>query len=186
MNAKTIKNKLWNSENITIDKIEQYRGLHCKDAGRVTRSQKTFQLMYEWIKYGESVLLEAECNSKSVGFTLVIAYKQGAYYASSCKDPDYVNLPVSHLLQWEAIMYLKSKGKLFYDIGIQEYCAQWFNFPSDKDFSISKFKRGFGGKAVPLITAEYYFSKRLMREMFLSRVNNYCNSSVDCSEKIKV
>ena len=169
--ANIIKVNIWNSENISVGKFRQYQALHQKDARRVTRSQKTFDLMYDWCRIGEAILVEAVFNNKSVGFALVIVYKEGAYYGSACKDPEHNKLPVSHLIQWEIIKYLKNCSISFYDIGIQDYSLQWFKPSSEKDVNISIFKRGFGGTTVPLITSEYYFSKELMRDRFIERMN---------------
>lgn len=172
--ADIVKINVWDTRDITIDKFRQYQNLHRKAAGRVTRSQKTFDLMYSWVKNGLAALAEAEFDGRPVGFTLVILYKKSAYYGSSCRETDYDNVSVSHLIQWKTMKYLKNNGMHFYDMGLQDYCPQWFRFPSQKDINISKFKRGFGGVSVPLITSEYYFSKELMRKRFLERLNrNY-------------
>lgn len=171
---KVLNINIWDSRNITVDKFTQYQKLHKKDAGRVTRSQKTFDLMYSWIKGDKAVLVEAMYENKAVGFTLIIVFKKAAYYGSSCKDPDYMNLSSSHLIQWETIKYLRENGILFYDLGLQKYCRQWFDYPSEKDINISKFKRGFGGRTVTLITSEYYFVSELMRDRFLARMNANC------------
>lgn len=162
---------IWDAANITYEKFRQYQDLHHKDAGRVTRPQQTFDLMYSWILNGESVLIEASFEGRPVGFVLIIVYKKGAYYGSTCKDPDYIKVPAGHLIQWEAIKYLKNRGVFFYDLGLQEHGSQWFHNPSSKEISIAQFKRGFGGVTVPLMMSEYFFSKDLMREKYLQRMN---------------
>jgi len=175
----SIKINIWTIDNISRDKFKQYQFLHQKDAGYVTRSQKTFDLMYGWVKNKRAMLTEAVFNDKTVGFALIILYKQGAYYGSSCKDPDYQKLPTSHLIQWETIRHLKANGILFYNIGLQDYCWQWFRPVSEKDIAISNFKRGFGGVPVPLITGEHYFSKQLMENVFRERINNLRSLELD-------
>lgn len=170
--AGMVRINIWNFGDITRDKFAQYQDLHRKDAGRVTRSQKTFDMMFSWIKAGTAILAEAVFNNKPIGFSLMIIYKKGAYYGSACTDPSSGNLSASHLIQWETIKYLKAHGVSFYDIGLQYYCPEWFQFPSDKVVNISKFKRGFGGSAVPMITSENYFSNDLMRGIFLGRMND--------------
>jgi hypothetical protein len=172
--SKVINVNIWDSRIITSDKFSQYQLLHQKDAGRVTRSKKTFDLMYNWVKSGRAVLIEAVFDRKPIGFTLIVVYKDGAYYASSCKDPNHNDLFLSHLMQWEIIKYLKNNGLNFYDIGLQYFCNQWFRLSSEKDINISKFKKGFGGNTIRVVVSEYYFDRELMRDRFLERMNKNC------------
>lgn len=169
--SRMLKITIWDAANISDEKFRYYQHLHHKDAGRIIRSGKTFDLMHDWILHGEAVLIEASFEDRPVGFALIIVYKKGAYYGSACKDPDNVNVPAGHLIQWEAIKYLKKRGVFFYDLGLQEYGPQWFCNPSSKEISIAQFKRGFGGGAVPIMVSEYFFSKDLMREKYLQRMN---------------
>ena len=139
---------VWDQRSITTAKFREYQALHAKDAGRVTRSQASFDMMEDWVRRGIAVLAEVSNQGQAIAFALVMAYKNGAYYGSGCQDPDHVRLGASHLLQWEIISWLKRAGFLGYDVGMQQFGPQWFEVPTEKDVSIAAFKRGFGGELV--------------------------------------
>lgn len=167
---KLMKINIWNYKNITLEKFRDYQYIHQKNARKVRRSQKTFDLMYGWLMTGNAILAEGVLEDKPVVFSLIIIYKNGAFYASSCKDLSSYDLPSTHLLQWELIKYLKDNNVIFYELGMQNYGPQWFCPNNGKEVSISKFKRGFGGMAVPTITSEYFYSNNLMKDTFLKRL----------------
>ena len=169
----TCRVEVWDRENITSDEFRKYQMLHQKDAGRVTRSQKTFDLMLSWVEKGHAILVGAEQNGEAAGFSLVILFGAGAYYGSSCKDPDHPDIPASHLIQWSTIQWLKEHGYEWYDIGLQQFCPQWFEEASPKDISIAGFKRGFGGRTVPLMTAEFFYSRALLESTVDRRWRQY-------------
>ena len=168
--------KVWDRHTITTPKFQEYRLLHARDAGRVTRSQRTFDLMLSWVKAGHAILVEAEHGGQAISFALVIIFGAGAYYGSSCKDPDHPDIAASHLVQWGAIGWLKEHGYAWYDIGLQQFHPQWHDAASPKDISISEFKRGFGGMTIPLVTAEFFYSKELMKCTYERRCREYVAS----------
>ena len=138
--------------------MERYRLLHQKDAGRATRSKRSFDLMHEWIRSRHGALCEARREGGAVAFMLLVLYETGAFYGSACRDPDS-EVTAPHLLQWKSILWLKKQGFDYYDLGLQTFGPQWFDIPSEKEIGISKYKRGFGGVTVPLHVAEYFYSK---------------------------
>lgn len=169
---RTLTAQVWTSSDITDEKFQEYQRLHAKDAGRVTRSQATFDLMKSWLRAGHAALVEVRQGNAPAAFALIILYGKGAYYGSSCKDPDYPKLPASHLAQWAAIRFLKKSGAAFYDIGVQQFGPQWFDRPSSKDIGISRFKRGFGGATVPLFTGEFHLNEAGLRAAIERRVKD--------------
>lgn len=174
--AKSCQIKFWHKENMSREKLSEYQEIHKKDAGRVTRSQKTFDMMLEWIQNGTAALVEANLEGKPIAFILLIIYKKGVYYGSGCKDPDHLKLPASHLIQWESIKWLKENNHHFYDIGIQCFAPQWFETPTSKEIGISRFKRGFGGDTTSLFTAEFFYSETLFKEITQQRVESYLSA----------
>jgi hypothetical protein len=163
----------YDSENITRDIFEQYRLLHHRAAGRVTRPLITFEMMHDWIKKGKAILVGAQCRGRHVAFSLCIVYKEAAYYGSAADDPDFeANVPVSHAIQWETMMRLKRAGIKYYEIGLQQYGCQIYDQPSQKDMGISFFKRGFGGVTVPCFRGEKFYDPFFMRRVFSSRLES--------------
>lgn len=160
---KTLTAKTYDAETITEDVFKAYMSLHAKDAGRVTRSSDTFATMRRWITEGKAILIEIADTGTPVAFTIILTYKKGAFYASSCKDPDKARLPSMHLAQWHAIETLRARGTHYYDMGQQAFGPQWFFHPTRKDTNISLFKRGLGGTTAPLFTAEFHKDRETLR-----------------------
>lgn len=149
---------VFDSSTITKDIFDQYRIMHHKAAGRITRQIETFEMMYQMIKNSHAILCIAENNLKPVSCAYVNVYKDGALYSSSCEDPDICTpVPVSHCIQWNIIKWLKENGIIHYEIGKQQFGEQPYDHPSKKDISISTFKRGFGGSTVPWFSGEKHY-----------------------------
>jgi hypothetical protein len=161
---------IFDKDNITDLKFEDYHNMHEKAAGRVTRPQSTFDMMLDFIRKGQAVLAEVEFGGKSVSFAYVFLYKDGAYYGSACVDGEIEETPSGHCLQWFIIESLKKRGYKFYEIGWQVFSPGLNDFSLAKDISISKFKRGFGGKTVPLFMGEKYYDSDFMEKTFENRI----------------
>jgi len=164
------------SSNITSDQFERYRLLHHKAAGRITRPLSTFEMMYRWIQDGLAVLTSVTLEGRDVGFALINIYKDGAYYSSSCNDPEVDDLPIGHLLQWRTMQWLKAREIRHYEIGIQFYASQPHTIVSRKEWNISCFKRGFGGFTVPYWRAEKFYDEGFCRRVLEERAALYSRS----------
>lgn len=154
---KVCKTTFWSRETITVEVFSRYQQLHEKDAGRITRSQRSFDIMIEWIKAGHAALAESTYDGSSVAFALIVLFADGAFYGSACKDSEVLDLNASHMLQWHTILWLKASGYKYYDMGLQYFSPQWSYVPSEKEISISKYKRGFGGSTITVHSGEHFF-----------------------------
>jgi lipid II:glycine glycyltransferase (peptidoglycan interpeptide bridge formation enzyme) len=134
--------------------------------------------MQEWVQRGHAVLVEARHAGQPAAFALIIVFGAGAYYGSACKDPDLADIPASHLIQWETIRWLKAQRFEWYDLGPQQFSPQWFDPGDPKQVSISLFKRGFGGLTIPLVTAEFFYSKPLLEQAVERRWREYLEALV--------
>jgi hypothetical protein len=169
---KSCQIKIWDQSNITPEKFNEYQQLHHKDNGRVTRTQRTFDLTRTWVERGNAILAEAEHDGRGIGFSLFVTYGNGAFYGSSCRDPEFMSIPASHLTQWSVMGWLKSHGYRWYEIGPQAFSPQLHDLATDKSASISSFKNGFGGRTIPSVTAEYFYSKELMEKVYRQRMDD--------------
>ncbi len=143
--------------------FEMYRLLHHKASGRITRPLATFEMMYDWIQERNGMLCGVSSQGVYTGFSYIILYKDGAYYASASDDPDFItDIPIAHVIQWSVIEWLKEKGYRKYEIGQQQFGPQMHDVPSPKELSISFFKRGFGGLTVPAYRGIRYYDKVFM------------------------
>lgn len=111
-----------------------FQDLHLKDAGRVTRPQRTWDLMREWIADGYGMLLLARYDTHYMAGIYLITYGEGAYYAVAARHPDLGKAPLTHALIWRAMQELQGMGYCWLDMG---------PVPQDED-GISQFKRHFG------------------------------------------
>lgn len=135
---------------ICDEDFRAYQELHALAAGRVTRSQATFDAMRLWIRNGTALLVGARNEDRWIGFVYVLLYRGGAFYASACNHPELASgLPVGHALLWEAIVRCREAGIELLEMGLQTYPSQAATAESDKLISISRFKRGFGGFPMP-------------------------------------
>jgi hypothetical protein len=164
------------SSTITEQRFEQYRLLHQKAAGRVTRPLSTFRMMYNWIAQNHVILASASREGKPAGFALTILYKNGAYYGSGCEDPELNHLPIGHLLQWRTMQWLKQHGIRRYEIGIQNFGSVPHAMVSEKEMNISLFKRGFGGETVPFWRGEKFYHQEYCRSVLVERANRYADA----------
>ncbi len=162
--------RVWHGPEMPAATFAAYRQMHARDAGRAVRSTRTFDLMEGWVRARHAALVEASTHDgRPAAFALLLLNKDGAFYASGCREPELATLPASHLVQWSAITWLKAQAFRYYDIGLQQFGPQSFEVPSAKDVAIAAFKRGFGGETVPLPTAERFYSAELLEETFARR-----------------
>ncbi|PIT93765.1 hypothetical protein COU00_02605 [Candidatus Falkowbacteria bacterium CG10_big_fil_rev_8_21_14_0_10_43_11] len=168
----------YTAENITPQLFNAYKKTHHKAAGRKTRPDETFALMYQWLKNDLAFLVAAEYENKRIGFEYYGIYKNNVYGFSAANDPDYAHLPVRHAIEWEAIRWMKKKGISFYDIGLQQYGARFHDFPDKKQLDISHFKKGFGGFPVPWLMGEKFFDQSYFQDTYRQRIAKYAESII--------
>jgi hypothetical protein len=116
-------------------------------------------MMYDWIRDGYGVLFGAKLDGRPVSFAYVNILKQCAYYSSACNDPEIEGLPLAHFVQWQILNWLHGHGFRYYEVGWQFYSPTEVLPASEKEVAISRFKRGFGGFAVPIVLSERFLSR---------------------------
>lgn len=137
---------------------EEYRMMHRKASGRVTRAIETFQLQFDIIKKDEGALIGLKHKGKFVSFAYFYHHGKASYYGSAADDPDFKDVNgLYHVMTWEAIKYYKRRGFDWVELGWQQFGLQVFDNPSEKDVKISHFKRGFGVTNVPLHRGIKYY-----------------------------
>ena len=116
--------------------ISAMRELHFRNAGRKTRSDKTWNHMAHWVEDGRGLVVFAYDlgTHEPMGYALAVIYKGSAYYASGARVAE-----CGHGIQWELMRALKKFHVHEYEIGWQEHSN------NEKESKIEFFKRGFGG-----------------------------------------
>ncbi|MCL5958551.1 MAG: GNAT family N-acetyltransferase [Chloroflexi bacterium] len=153
--------------------IVEYRLLHAKDAGRVTRPDETFDLQLQWARAGRAVLARASLSDgHTAGFAYILCFNHKAYYMSACTDPDVEDEHrIGHSIQWKVIEWLCHEGFDSYETGDQHLAPNLYYDVTPKDVSISLFKRGLGGRTVLVPWYERYYDSDLLRGTVLERVD---------------
>ena len=134
----------------------EFKKLHFLAAGRMTRSEKTWDLQRQWKEKGNAIIILAYMDDKPVGGIFTMLYKDCAYYGVSANHPDYEKYSISHSIQWEIIKWLQKNRFKCYELGLQLFSDQPYSHPSQKEIDISLFKRHFGG-----YTVSYYMGKKV-------------------------
>jgi hypothetical protein len=162
---KTFEVVLMDYTNPDFEIHENYRKLHFKAAGRVTRPLETFNTQFKMLENDESMLIGIKYNGVFVSFSYFGHYNKSAYYTSEADDPE-IELPLTYgpLTQWKAMEYYKSRGFEYMELDNQQFGPQVFDHPHQKDLYISMFKRGFGGKTYPLFRGIRFYNKELMEK----------------------
>jgi len=174
LKGENFKVKIYTAKNITKEIFDAYKKMHRKAAGRQTRPDITFDLMYGWLTRNLAFLAVVEFEDKMIGFEYYSVYKNNVEGFSAANDPDYEkDHPIRHLLEWEAIKWMKNQRFNFYEIGLQWYGNLLHDYPDQKQLNISHFKKGFGGFTMPLMAGEKYYDKNYFLEIYQQRINKF-------------
>lgn len=153
-----------------------YRAMHALAAGRVTRPERTFELMELWLATGLAALAKATKDDCPVGFAYLVLYGDGAYYGSAANHPDHGRDPIGHVLHAATMEWLQDRGVRRYEFGLQQFGPLPHDVPSGRDLGIAQFKRGFGGRSVPYIIREKWFSPQAYRDAWTIRTERYISA----------
>lgn len=165
---------IMNSNNFSYKLHEEYRLLHHKCAGRITRPKETFDLQFEKVKEGCSVLVGLKYKNKNIAFYYFDYYSNKALGFSSADDPEYNSLPLYHLLFLRVMEYLKKTGVHYIDAGQPSSPSTQIDYyPDKKQLNIAFFKRGFGGHFKDNFRGIKYFSKDLFKKDIKEFIDNY-------------
>jgi len=172
---KEIKISVVDETNDNIDNwMETIQGIHYKSARKSTRPQSTWDSMKELVKTGKSNIFVGLYQSEVICYLYCGTYHRMAFgWSQSNVDKYEEKLNVRHLLEWEAILYYKSKGYKYYELGERHFGPQLFHSPTPKEISISDFKENYGGYLMTKIIWRNYFDIDFMKEDLNKFLNHY-------------
>tara|TARA_B100000989_G_C19507176_1_gene457042 strand:- start:655 stop:1650 length:996 start_codon:yes stop_codon:yes gene_type:complete len=130
------------------DIFKEIQNLHYAVAGKVTRSQLTWDLQFSSIKKDNSFAI---CSYEEKNLTSAVYFLKSskhAYYSVGIFTNESKNKLYGYSLIWKSILYCKKRCISFFEIDHN------INFKSteqndNKLIQISYFKSGFGGKIYP-------------------------------------
>ncbi|MEI7707612.1 MAG: FemAB family protein [Chlorobium sp.] len=138
----------------------EFRDLHHKVSGRVTRSDETWMMQYQDILFGRAFLvwLRNSCGEMVGGGLFNFTDDEGVY-AVGAYDRTLFDKPLGHVVQYRAIEELKKRNVSWYKIGVRPYASDNPK-PTEKEISIGEFKQGFSSHCFP----HYRLTHRLVQQ----------------------
>ena len=128
---------------------QEFRDLHYKVSGRITRSDETWLMQHQDIACQRAFLVWLRNNTgEMVGGGLFNFTGDEGVYAVGAYDRDLFDKPLGHVVQYRAIEELKKRNISWYKIGLRPYLSDNPK-PTDKEISIGEFKQGFASHFFP-------------------------------------
>ncbi|MCR5225688.1 MAG: hypothetical protein K6E27_00550 [Eubacterium sp.] len=136
--------------------FKEFRRLHFNVSGRITRSEKTWNIQEESIRNNTScsgfdfvVFIREKITKELVGAALFTATPQSGLYSVAAYDRSRFSKPVGHIIQAFSMNYMRNKGVRWYEIGERTYPGDVVN--DEKLINIGKYKEGFATHIFPRI-----------------------------------
>lgn len=150
---KKIKFNIYNSKNskkVILSKFNHFKKLHFKSAGRLTRPEKTWQIMLSQIYNNKADLFGLSLdNDLEISYLYCGKINDFAWGWSQVNDDNYEKeyMP-RHTLEWKTILYYKNNNFTFYELGERLFPNSKKKI-TNKEISISDFKEKYGSDIFP-------------------------------------
>lgn len=146
--------KLWDS----------FHMLHQSVAGKSTRCIETWNLQHRAIDKGNAFLvhLHDQFGRMVGGGYFAVTRDQGVYNVGAY-DRALFDKPVGHVVQYSAMEEMKSRGIIWYKIGLRNYIQE--QHVSPKQVSISNFMQGFSSHLFPKYLVQHFVKTPLAKEL---------------------
>ena len=144
---RNLEPKILDSKTITWEKMQKFRDLHIREAGRETRSEESWKRQFEMVKADEAFVIFGTFENKLVTAGLFSYNKTNCLYFISASRRDLFDKPLFHAIMWTAILHAKELGCKWFEVGDQYFPNHPADTPpTEKELGISDFKAGFGGE----------------------------------------
>jgi hypothetical protein len=148
----------WGKKNLSLeyvnadapsrDKFLEYQEFHKLIAGRVTRTQESWDAMYKVLENGSGELILGYESGALVSGALIIDGAKVSIYASGAYDRSKFDRPLAHWPLYDGILRAKKRGMRNFELGSVDKASN----PSQKEAQIALFKRGFASHLVPTLS----------------------------------
>ncbi len=131
---------------VVLDKDNPDRGLydrvqafHAHVAGRVTRSQESWDVHFDMIAAGRAELLTGFLDGALVSAALYLDEGRSTVYGVGIYERSLFDKPLAHALTWQGISRARERGQTRFNVGdVYPKTAV-----DDKQYRIGDFKKGF-------------------------------------------
>lgn len=128
-----------------VDNVfDEFRLLHLEAAGKITRSEESWEIQKKQIKNNEAFLVTVRDKTVLIGAGLFNHSRDIGMYSVGAYRRDLFDKPIGHAVQMLAITKLKELGCKVYHLGQKAVLLHPIP-PTKKEISISHFKEGFAG-----------------------------------------
>ena len=128
---------------------DEFRELHRRVAGRVTRSAESWNLQHQAVDSGSAFLVYLrDAEQRMVGGSLFHVSRDEGLYAVAAYDRTMFDKPVGHVVQYHAIQEMQKRGLKWYCLGTRFYPMDRPT-PTPKEIAIAEFKEGFATDYFP-------------------------------------
>ena len=135
-------------KNIIEKKFNEFKKYHLLSAGKMTRPNKTWEIMLKKIYDNEADLFYLDLDGISASFLYCAKLFDFAWGWTQVNLKEYEIISPRHFLEWQAMKYYKDNHFHFYEIGERFYPQEKFK-PTSKELSISEFKEKYGSDRYP-------------------------------------
>ena len=119
-----------------------FKLLHSKEAGKITRSEKSWVKQYENIINKKAILCYCLDDNQIIGGAFFDLSKDEAFYSVAAYDKEFRKNPISHYIIYSSIIKIKSLGIKKLNFG-ELNCNDSMDLKNLKESNIQKFKNGF-------------------------------------------
>lgn len=161
---------------VVTELFYKYKEAHFKSAGRLTRPQESWDWMLTLLHQKKATLFVEFHEATPVSYLYCGEFQKMAFGWSQVNVQEYEKeFSPRHNLEWQAIISYKRNGFLFYEVGTYWNTPQPYYFPTNKEYSISEFKRRYGGLMFGDLVFERIFDRDLFRQLHYARATKYCD-----------
>jgi hypothetical protein len=119
--------------------FDAYRALHRQAAGRITRGDASWDVMFDTVRRGRGELTAATLDGELVAGLLVVDGSQMCHYATAAYVRSRFDKPLAHWPLMDAIVRAKRRGLRRFEVGEVFFPAS----ATPKEEAIGAFKKAF-------------------------------------------
>jgi len=147
---------------------------HMINAKKTPKNDLVYQTQFNLLTNNKATIIAVKNNNIIILVNYFFHDTLNVAYASSAYDtnPIYQKLPLNHYLLWNAILYFKSKklNTMMFGQPCNFNAIDGFNnYASDKEQSISHFKKGMGVSVIEHMQGVKFFDKILL----IDKINQF-------------